>query len=138
MEAPAIRRDPESVTTTADLQTLMKRGEKGHFLCQSCRCVITDLVKSLPNNGQTYVRPCPGCGFELMLNPAWLMAKMIEGEQRAAQGLQPMDEKLRSKKPLPKSAGSVREEPLPDGRKRIIVTPDCAGSLGRALIGREK
>lgn len=136
MKAPAARRDADSIQTVGDFATLAKGLEKGVFVCISCGTLLTDILKSLPNNGRDYVRQCPGCKAQLFFNAGWLTAKMIEAQQRKKQGLGPAIEPGSKAKPKPKAAspGTVREEPLPDGRKRIIVTPLPADSIARAKL----
>lgn len=131
MKAPAIRRSADSIQTVGDFATLAKGLEKGVFVCVSCGTLLTDILKSLPNDGRDYVRPCPGCKSQLLFNAGWLAAKMIESQQRKAQGLPPVVEpgsKARRK------GQAYREEPLPDGRKSIIVTPLPADGMSRSML----
>jgi hypothetical protein len=131
MDAPTIRRQAEQINTVADFATLVKDGEKGVFPCGNCGAVLNDVIKSLPNDGNSYVRPCPGCQQPLYFNAAWLAAKVLAAQQLKLAGRPPVVMPPRREKGrYPKERGEYREEALPDGRKRIIVTPAMPKGLG--------
>jgi hypothetical protein len=127
-----ITRDGTDIHKVADFMTLAKHAERrGRFFCWSCGKLLTDLVKSLPNDGSDHIQPCPGCGTKLYFNAAWLAAKVIEAQQRKDLGLGPrIEPPKRGQDPHapPSPPGSIRVEPLPDGRKNIIVTPQPAAA----------
>lgn len=124
-----ISRDPSSIQNVGGFMTLVKDAEKkGKFFCKGCGKILNSLVMSVPNDGKDHTRPCPHCGALLYFNSGWLAAKILEARELAKAGINPKVEPCKQ----PGGMGGTREEPLPDGRKRIIVTPIPAVSSAGA------
>jgi len=149
-----ISRNPEDIQSIGDFATIVPGAEKGHFFCEGggrpgdpgvppgqdyggtvepgkCGKNLSSAATKVINNGQDYVVRCGRCGRTLFFNAGWLAAKIIKAQQQeAALGIAP------AVGSFPDVLPPHREEPLPDGRKRIIVTPGAAIQRPRAHRGR--
>ena len=153
--APAIARGPEDIGKVGEFQTIVPGAEKGKFYCEGggrpgdvncppgldyrgtvppgkCGKNLSSASTRVMNNGEDYVATCPRCGRLLFFNAGWLAAKVLIAQQLKKNGHAPAVGRTFDDV---KETGSIREEPLPDGRKRIIITPAPAIQIPRASRG---
>ena len=82
IKAPAIGRTAEDLQTIGAFQTLIRHSEKrGRFFCLSCKEILNDELRKLPNDGIDRYFKCPGCGEKLKADQGILAALMIKRRQ---------------------------------------------------------
>lgn len=119
-ESPHISRDANDVTKVGQFQTLVRGAEKGKFYCKGCHKNLSCLVMSVPNDGKTYVVPCPRCKKPLAFNAAWLAAKVIAAKEKEKVGEAPAVGNF------PDVQGRVEVRDLGNGRKLYVACPSPA------------
>ena len=142
VEAPAIARGSEDIGKVGEFQTIVPGAEKGKFYCEGggdgtlpqgkCGKDLSSAATRVMNNGEDYVLKCGRCGRTLYFNAGWLAAKVLLAQQLKAKGQTPAVGRTFDDV---KETSTVREEPLPDGRKRIIITPAPAIQVPRVSRG---
>jgi hypothetical protein len=144
MKAPSIARNPEEIQTLGDLLTLVPGGEKGYWGCEGgpgpdklgtreagkCGHDLRKIGVMKITNNQEYVARCPTCNRLLMLSLAWLFSKVIYAKALKRNGMAPAVGTLPQDQGYP--AGTIKYEPLPDGRQRVIATPFPPTIVARA------
>ena len=126
---PEAGRSSEDIHDVGDFLTLIRYAEaRGWFYCLKCKAKLTDIVKTVPNDGENHILPCPSCRVPLMFNAGWLTAKVLIEQQKERDGLSPQL--------FEGGQGHLEEVTQENGRKLIVAYPGPAEM--RAIVPHGK